>query len=108
MAKPGDRILVTIGRDRRPFSCHVCGGSVFEGFALDFSKIASFRSSLTMPGRGISVCCVGCRYMHMFLEGLLQVWPVADGYPAPPGGTAASSQATDNARGTDPGTANPG
>jgi hypothetical protein len=95
MAKPGDRILVTIGRDRRPFGCHVCGGSVFEGYALDLSKIASFTSGLNMPGRGISLCCVGCRYMHMFLEGFLQVWPVADGYPVRPAEAASDSEDTD-------------
>ncbi|HUZ51427.1 MAG TPA: hypothetical protein VMU94_02710 [Streptosporangiaceae bacterium] len=25
--------------------------------------------------------CQGCRYVHTFLPGLIQVWPAKDGYP---------------------------
>ena len=81
MARSGEPVLVTIGAERRRFTCHVCQGTVFSGFNVKLNTAVAYRLSDKFAEDAISLACSDCRYIHTFLPGQVQVWKVHDGYP---------------------------
>ena len=83
MVKRGERALVTVGPDRRPFSCHVCEGQVFAGHNVKLNTPIAYRLGDRFADSAASLVCQGCGYVHTFIPGFVQLWPEQDGYPEP-------------------------
>lgn len=84
MVKVGTHALVTTGRERRPFTCHVCEGKVFTGHNVKLNTAVAYRLSAAFADSAVSLVCQGCGYVHTFIPGHVQMWPEKDGYPAQP------------------------
>jgi hypothetical protein len=82
MVKQGEPALVTVGRQRRPFACHVCEGTVFGAHKVQLNTAVAYRLGDQFADSAISLACQGCGYLHTFVPGLLELWPAKDGYPA--------------------------
>jgi hypothetical protein len=83
--KQGDRVLVTIGKARRPFACPVCGGTVFTAYKVRLNTAVAYRIGDQFGEQAISLICASCGYIHTFIDGSLEVWAYKDGYPEAPG-----------------------
>jgi hypothetical protein len=82
MVKRGEPALATIGREARPFTCHVCDSKVFTAQHVKlFRTIAPLTTPLAASA--VSLVCQGCGYVHTFVPGHVQLWPEKDGYPEP-------------------------
>ena len=84
MVKAGEHALVTIGRQARPFSCHVCDGKIFAGHKVKLSTAVANRLSDTFAESAVSLVCQSCGYVHTFVSGSVQLWQQEDGYPQRP------------------------
>ena len=74
MARPPKGTLVTLGPQRRPFQCTICGDKLFRD------------REATAPGfwgsSAIGLECMGCGYLHTFLDGgKVDMWRPDFGYP---------------------------
>ena len=80
--KQGEPALATVGRQRRPFSCHVCEGTVFGAHKVQLNTAVAYRLADQLADTAISLACQGCGYLHTFMPGMLELWPANEGYPA--------------------------
>lgn len=79
MSRQGN--LVTICDDRRPFSCHVCGGILFVDREVKVNTSAAELFDFGWANAsGTGLVCQTCGYLHTFLSGV-QLWVPEDGYP---------------------------
>lgn len=84
MVKAGEHALVTIGREGRLFTCFVCDCKVFAGHNVKLNTAITYRLGDKFADSAVSLVCQGCGYVHMFVPGLVQLWPEKDGYPPRP------------------------
>jgi hypothetical protein len=84
MVRAGEHALVTIGREVRPFTCHVCAGKVFVGHNVKLNTAVANRLSDKFAESAVSLACQSCGYVHTFVTGFVQLWPQKDGYPHRP------------------------
>jgi hypothetical protein len=79
--KQGHPALVTIGQQRLQFTCHVCSSKVFAGYNVKLNTATAYRLGDQFAESAINLACQDCGYIHAFLHGKVQVWPVENGYP---------------------------
>jgi RNase P subunit RPR2 len=84
VARSGERVVVTIGRNRRRFICHVCESNVFTGLRVKLNTAVAYRAGDQFGEDAISLVCAECRYVHTFMPGAVQVWEEQVGYPEMP------------------------
>jgi hypothetical protein len=84
MPKSGESALVTIGHDARPFICYVCASAVFAGYNVRLNTAVGYTIGSRFAESAISLVCQGCRYVHTFLPGMVQLWEQSAGYPQRP------------------------
>jgi hypothetical protein len=76
MARVPKGTLVTLGPERRPFQCLVCGGKLFRD--KDVKVDTHFVST---PATGLA--CMACGYLHIFMDGgTIDMWRPDLGYPS--------------------------
>jgi hypothetical protein len=73
MPRSGDPVVVTVGRQARPFTCHVCQSGVFAGYNVKLNTAVGFTIGARFAESAISLVCQGCRYVHTFVPGLVQL-----------------------------------
>jgi RNase P subunit RPR2 len=84
VARSGERVVVTIGHNRRRFICYVCESKVFTGSRVKLNSPVAYRLGDQFAEDAISLVCADCRYVHTFLPGAVQVWEEQAGYPEMP------------------------
>jgi hypothetical protein len=57
---------------------------VFTGLRVKLNTAIAYRLGDQFAEDAISLVCDGCRYVHTFLPGAVQVWEEQAGYPEVP------------------------
>lgn len=67
--------VVTIGPDRRPFSCLVCQGKLFfdREIKLNTSGMEFFGIEWANQS-AMGLVCARCGYVHTFLNDSIELW----------------------------------
>jgi hypothetical protein len=75
MARVPKGTLVTLGPERRPFQCLVCGGKLFRDKDVEVDT-----HFIGTPATGLA--CMTCGYLHIFMDGKIDMWRPDLGYPS--------------------------
>jgi hypothetical protein len=67
---------------RQPFQCHVCEGRTFldREVKLNTSGMEFLGLAWANPS-AVGLVCLTCGYVHLFVEGPLELWKEDGGYP---------------------------
>jgi len=72
--------LVTVFR--RPFRCHVCEGQTFVDREVKLNTSGmEFLNLAWANASAIGLICLTCGYVHLFVEGPMELWKEEGGYP---------------------------
>jgi predicted nucleic-acid-binding Zn-ribbon protein len=67
--------LVTIGPDRRPFTCHVCRGEQFIDRDIQLNTSGMEFLGIEWANRSATgLICSTCGYVHMFVNDSIELW----------------------------------
>jgi hypothetical protein len=74
MARIPKGTLVTLGPQRRPFQCTLCGEKLFQQTHIE---VGHFHAA------AVGLSCMGCSYLHIFTDGgKVDMWRPDLGYPS--------------------------
>jgi hypothetical protein len=74
MARTPKGTLVTLGPERRPFQCTICGEKLFQDKDIEVGRLGA---------SAIGLICMGCGYLHTFTDGgKVDMWRPDFGYPS--------------------------
>jgi hypothetical protein len=72
--------LATVAR--RPFECHVCQGRTFHDREVKLNTTGmEFLNLAWANASAIGLICLTCGYVHLFMEGPMELWEEDGGYP---------------------------
>jgi hypothetical protein len=67
--------LITVGRERHPFNCTVCQGSLFRDRPIKLSTVGADVLKLGWANQAVTgLVCEQCGYLHMFMAAAIQLW----------------------------------
>jgi len=66
---------VTLGEDRRPFSCTVCRGNLFADREIKLNTSgAEFFNMGWANESATGLVCLQCGYVHIFISDAIELW----------------------------------
>jgi hypothetical protein len=74
--------LVTLGPQRVPLHCLVCGGQLFTDREIKLNTSGMEFLGMEWANRsGTALICDRCSFVHTFADGDFELWAPSDGYP---------------------------